>query len=368
MKIKQIEIYQSPIKLKEPFVISLGTMEFADNLIVIIKSDSGIIGYGECSPFLPINGESMETGFIIGQYLAKQLLGQNPLDIEGCTSLMDKIIVGNTSIKSAFDIALYDIASQHAGLPLYRFLGGKNNKTLITDYTVSIGEPKKMGEDALKIKERGFQIIKVKLGKTGSKDVERIKAIRRAIGNEIPLRIDANQGWSISEAISTLQALAPYAIQHCEEPIPKWNFMELHRIKEASPIPVMADESCFDQHDAKRLIDLSACDSFNIKLGKTSGIFKALKIIELAEKAKMPLQVGGFLESRLGFTASAHLALVSESIIHFDFDTPLMFIEDPIIGGITYDDKGVITMPEVPGLGASVAKPHLEKLIKVIIK
>jgi L-Ala-D/L-Glu epimerase len=162
--------------------------------------------------------------------------------------------------------------------------------------------------------------------------------------------------------------LAPYAIQHCEEPIPKWNFMELHRIKEASPIPVMADESCFDQHDAKRLIDLSACDSFNIKLGKTSGIFKALKIIELAEKAKMPLQVGGFLESRLGFTASAHLALVSESIIHFDFDTPLMFIEDPIIGGITYDDKGVITMPEVPGLGASVAKPHLEKLIKVIIK
>jgi L-alanine-DL-glutamate epimerase-like enolase superfamily enzyme len=129
----------------------------------------------------------------------------------------------------------------------------------------------------------------------------------------------------------------------------------------------MADESCFDHRDAKRLIDLSACDSFNIKLGKSSGIFKALKIIHLAEKAKMKLQVGGFLESRLGFTASAHLALTSDHIVHFDFDTPLMFEEDPVTGGITYDQKGVVTLPEKPGLGASLSEDYLRNLKTIFI-
>jgi L-alanine-DL-glutamate epimerase-like enolase superfamily enzyme len=272
MKIQEIKIHQSPIKLKEPFVISLGTMEYANNLIVRIKTDTGIIGFGECSPFLPINGESMETGYIVGQYLAKSLIGQNPLDIEACMLIMDKIIVSNTSVKSAFDIALYDIASQKAELPLYRFLGGENNKTLITDYTVSIGEPKKMAEDAVKIKDRGFQFIKVKVGKSGPKDVERIKAIREAIGKEIPLRIDANQGWSTSEAIATLKALAPFGIQHCEEPIPKWNFMELSKVKEASPIPlwqmnpvliiVMPNDSLIYQHVILSTLNLENLPEF----------------------------------------------------------------------------------------------------------
>src|SRR5690242_18862985 len=102
---------------------------------------------------------------------------------------MDAIIYGNSSIKSAFDIALHDIASQHAGLPLYAFLGGNNKKNLVTDYTVSIGEAEKMAEDAAEIKRNGFKIIKVKLGEGKEKDVERIRAIRKAIGNEMPLRI-----------------------------------------------------------------------------------------------------------------------------------------------------------------------------------
>ena len=191
-------------------------------------------------------------------------------------------------------MALYDIASQHAGVPLYKFIGGKNNKTIITDYTVSIGDPEKMAADAVKIKEQGYPAIKVKLGKNGETDVLRIKAIREAVGNEIPLRIDANQGWNVEEAIETLQALAEYDIQHCEEPIPRWEFMHLPKVKKASPIPIMADECCGDEHDAERLIDIDACDYFNIKLGKSGGIFKALKMVELAEEANIHLQVGAF--------------------------------------------------------------------------
>ena len=367
LTIQAIELYQFSIPLIEPFITSLGVDESADNVLVKIKTKEGITGFGECSPYMPINGESAATGMLIGQHFAKAMKGKNPLQIEELVNLMDKIIYANNSIKSAFDMALYDIASQHAGVPLYQFIGGKNNKTIITDYTVSIGDPQKMAADALKIKGQGYPAIKIKLGQHGPTDVERIKAIRAAVGNEIPLRIDANQGWGVAEAIETLQALSIFDIQHCEEPIARWNFMNLHKVKIESPIPIMADECCGDEHDAERLIQLNACDYMNIKLGKSGGIFKALKMARMAEEAGIHLQVGAFLESRLAMTAFAHFALCSPAIVHYDFDTALMFSEDPVTGGIIYEKNGVVKVPESIGLGATIDEGWLGKMEKVII-
>jgi L-alanine-DL-glutamate epimerase-like enolase superfamily enzyme len=367
LTIDRIELYKLSIPLIEPFITSLGGEDKAENVLVKIMTEEGITGFGECSPYLPINGESQDTCFIVGQYFGKVLKGKNSLAIEDCISAMDKLIYANTSIKSAFDIALYDIASQHAGLPLYAFIGGKNNKTIITDYTVSIGDPQKMAADAVKIKEQGYPAIKIKLGRNGETDVQRIKAIREAVGAEIPLRIDANQGWSVDEAIQTLQALGKYDIQHCEEPIPRYEFMHLPKVKKASPIPIMADECCGDDHDAERLIYINACDYFNIKLGKSGGIFKALKMVRMAEKADIHLQVGAMLESRLAMTAFAHFALSSPMIEHYDFDTALMFIEDPVTGGIQYKKNGIVEVPDVPGLGATIDDSWLKKMESVTI-
>ncbi len=367
LKIDRVELYKLSIPLIEPFITSLGTEVAAENVLVRIITQEGIIGFGECSPYMPINGESQDTCFIVGQYFAKVLKGKDPLDIEACIDLMDSVIYGNSSIKSAFDIALYDIASQYAEMPLYKYLGGENDKTIITDYTVSIDKPEKMAVDALKIKNAGYPAIKVKLGKKGKKDIERIRAIRAAVGNEIPIRIDANQGWKVSEAIETLNALAEFDIQHCEEPIARWKFMKLKKVKDNSPIPIMADECCGDEHDAERLIELQACDYFNIKLGKSGGIFKAKKMVRMAEDAGIHLQVGAMLESRLGMTAFAHFALCSPNIEHYDFDTALMFIEDPVTGGIVYEKNGVIKVPETIGLGATVDEERLGRMEKVIV-
>src|SRR3954468_4237641 len=305
-----ISIYKLFVPLKEPFIISLGPIHHVQNIVVVIKTKGGITGFGECSPYMTINGESVDTCFIVGQYFAKVLKGKNALDILECCTAMDKTIYANYSIKSAFDMALHDIAAQHAGVPLYTFLGGIKDKILTTDMTVSIGSPEKMQQDAMQFKEAGFPAIKVKLGEDLEKDVARIKAIREGIGNAIPLRIDANQGWQTADnAIPVLHALAPYNIEHCEEPIARWRFMELSKVSAASPIPIMADESCGDHHDAERLIAINACPMFNIKLGKTGGLLDSIKIVNLAADADMHLQIGGFMESRLGMTAGAHLAL-----------------------------------------------------------
>jgi o-succinylbenzoate synthase len=366
LQIRSIGIYKLAIPLKEPFVISLGAQYDAESIIVTIRTDEHT-GFGECSPYMSINGESIDTCFIVGQYLGKMLKGQNALDIKQCVQSMDKVIHANNSIKSAFDMALYDIAAQYAGLPLYKFLGGENNKTLVTDYTVSLGDAKKMADDAAKYKQQGFPVIKVKLGESKPKDAERIHLIREAVGYDIPLRIDANQGWDVKTAIDTLKELKRYNIQHCEEPIPRWDFMRLRKVRKKSPIPIMADESCCDHHDAKRLIELKACDMLNIKLGKSGGIYDALKIISLAEQADMKMQVGAFMESRLGMTAFAHLALCSDDILYCDFDTPLMFVEDPVSDGLIYQENGVVKVPETPGLGARIHEEYLNRLEKIII-
>jgi L-alanine-DL-glutamate epimerase-like enolase superfamily enzyme len=129
----------------------------------------------------------------------------------------------------------------------------------------------------------------------------------------------------------------------------------------------MADESCCDEHDAERLIALGSCQRFNIKLGKSGGLFKARKIIALAEQAGMEVQVGGFLESRLAFTASAHLALISPCVRYCDMDTPLMFTSDPVNGGIQVGDGGTISLPDTPGLGASIDAAYLDPALAITL-
>lgn len=355
-----------PVLLKEPFVISLGPQNSADNIVIKINTTEKIIGFGECSPYMSINGESIDTCFIVAQYLAKVLKNKSPLKIEDCIHTMNKTIYGNNSIKSAFDMALYDIASQYANMPLYKFLGGSKDKIIYTDMTVGLGPAEKMAADALRFKNEGFQSIKVKLGTTAIDDIERIKKIREAIGYEIPLRIDANQGWNVTTAIEILNTLKPFEIEHCEEPIPRWNFMNLATVKNKSPIKIMADESCCDQHDAKTLLELNACHYLNIKLGKSGGIFNALEIIQLANEKNIQLQIGSFMESRLATTAFAHFALCSDLIVHYDLDTPLMFSSDPISGGIMYKEKGIIELPNTNGIGATIEQEYLDKLEKII--
>ena len=365
--IQFIGIYKLLVPLHEPFIISLGPINHVQNVVVVLRTADGCSGYGESSPFLTINGESIDTCFAVAQYFAPVLKGRDALDLTGCLAEMDRIIYGNSSIKSAFDVALHDIAAQYAGVPLYQFLGGANNKVLTTDMTVSLGPPEKMRADAVRFQEAGFPAIKVKLGDALERDVARIRAIRAGIGPHHTLRIDANQGYATADAaIAVLRVLAEFNIEHCEEPILRHRFMELGRVSAASSIPIMADESCGDEHDAERLIALRACQQLNIKLGKSSGFHRAQKIVRLGADAGFTLQVGGFLESRLGMTAAAHLALTNDAIRHCDFDTPLLFTEDPVVGGIRYRAQGVIEVPTAPGLGATIDEAWLRRAEQVL--
>ena len=218
---------------------------------------------------------------------------------------------------------------------------------------MSLLDKDKMAEKALKFKEMGFPVLKVKLGEQPSKkDVARLEAIRAAVGYDLPIRTDANQGWNYYDASYALNAMVDLNIEHCEEPVPAANIRDQRRLTAESPIPIMADEAVFNHHDAHRILAENAADLINIKLGKTGGIENAMKVASICEAAGVYCQVGSFSESRLGISALVHFDLAWDNIIYHDLDSPLMMSDDPIIGGIQYSDKWQVTVDDTPGHGA----------------
>jgi L-alanine-DL-glutamate epimerase-like enolase superfamily enzyme len=214
---------------------------------------------------------------------------------------------------------------------------------------------------------RGVRTIKVKLGKNGKEDVERIRLIRAAVGPDIALRIDANQGWDFATAVETLNALAGYDIQFCEQPIHHHYDNLLPELRRQSPVKIMADESVCNHFDAIRIIESGGCDYINIKLAKSGGILEAIRIADVAATYGIPCMLGGMLESRLGLTAKVHLAMSHENIVYYDLDTCLLgHLEDPVTGGAEY--RGFdLEVPDSPGMAADIQAGFLARCGKATI-
>jgi L-Ala-D/L-Glu epimerase len=358
MNIEKIQIYKYSIPM-HPFTIATGTMDFAQNILIKVFTSDNIIGIGECSAFPMIVGETQNTCYEMAKDFAKLWKGKDALNIEERLNELHLFTAGNSTIKSAFDMALYDIASQHADKPLYEFLGGTKIE-MLSDITVGIGSPETMAQQAKAFVENGATILKIKLGKDVATDVERIKTIRESIGNSIRIRIDANQGWSVQDATNALTQLGQYNIEFCEQPMRTYNDEYLPELIKISPIKIMADESVYNHHDALRLIKNKACDYINIKFAKSGGIHEALKIIMVATENNIPCMMGGMLESRMALSAFAHFAAANPQIIFYDMDTCMLGHKvDPVIGGVMYNGYRV-QLPDSIGIGASVENDFLK--------
>jgi L-alanine-DL-glutamate epimerase-like enolase superfamily enzyme len=358
MKITHVEIYRYSIPT-EPFVIATGTMHYAQNVLIRILTSTNIYGIGECSAFPMIVGESQDTCLAMAKEFARILIGKDPLDIPERMNELLGYAAHNSTIKSAFDMALFDIAAKNAKQPLYKFLGGER-RTVETDMTIGIGTPEDMASSAVIFKTKGCRIIKIKLGKEVHADIERVRQIRAAVGDEVVLRLDANQGWDFDEALFALGALEPFDIQFCEQPMRTWYDDKLPELRANSPIRIMADESCYNHHDARKLINSGSVDYLNIKFSKSGGILEAQKIHEIALQTGVKCMIGGMLETRLALSANLHFALASPNVIFFDMDSALLgHLADPVTGGITYSGY-VVDVPETPGIGADV-KPEFLK-------
>jgi L-Ala-D/L-Glu epimerase len=362
MKIRHIDIFRFSIPM-EPFTIATGTMKFAQNVLIRVHTDSGLYGLGECSAFPMIVGETQDTCLVLAKDFANIWKGKDASHISLRMSELNDYCAHNTTIKSAFDMALYDLASKASRQPLYQFLGGKKRK-VETDITIGIGTPEVMARSALKFKESGASMLKIKLGKKVDEDVQRVRQIREAAGTDLVLRLDANQGWSYDDAVRAFKAMDAFDIQFCEQPMRSYDDHRLPELCLRSPIRIMADESCYDHYDAERLIKAKACHYINIKFAKSGGISEALKIHQVAVASGIPCMMGGMLESRLALTAKLHFVYACPGIQFYDMDTCMIgHLQDPVKGGVQYNGY-FLELGDEPGIGAEVDErflSHCEK-------
>jgi L-alanine-DL-glutamate epimerase-like enolase superfamily enzyme len=358
MKIVATGIYKFSIPM-HPFTIATGRMEFAQNTLIKVFTDRGLVGLGECSAFPMIVGETQNTCFEMAKDFAALWKGKPAEKIEERMNELHAFTAFNSTIKSAFEMALFDLAAKAANLPLYKFLGGEK-KSLETDLTIGLGSAEEMARQATEFVGKGVKILKIKLGTGINEDIERIKTIRGCIDKTIQLRVDANQGWTFNDAVFVLNAINEFDIQFCEQPLRTWDDPLLPELKNLSPIPIMADESVWDHHDADKLLRANSCSYVNIKFAKSAGILEAAKINQVCEEFKVPCMMGGMLESRLALSAFAHFATVHPNIKFYDMDTCLLGHKiDPVTGGVTYNNF-FVEIPETPGHGAEVDEDFLK--------
>lgn len=360
MIIDNIETFRVEIPLTKPFKTALRTVKTAESILVKIICDNGVVGWGEAPPTAVITGESLSSiESVIHHLLKPSLVKQNLLNYETIFHELQSALVGNTSAKAAVDMALYDCLSQQCKLPLYQFLGG-HKREIETDFTVSVNGPEEMGEDAVSYVQQGFDVLKVKVGK-GSivTDIERIQEIRKRVGNEIKIRLDANQGWKPKEAIQAISKMEDLNlnIELVEQPVKAWDIAGLKQVKEQVNTLIMADESVFSPLQAFEVVKTGSADLINIKLMKSGGIYQAQMINQLAEVSGIECMVGSMIETRIGITAAAHFAASKKNITRFDLDAPLMLAKELIEGGIIYSGRK-ITFPKDYGLG--IRNVHIE--------
>lgn len=366
MKISKIEIFAAEMPMKVPFKIAIGITTVSRSLFLRVHTDTGLVGIGEANIFTPVVGETLETALAAAPLVARELIGTDPTDIEARVVQMRKRLPGNFTTRSAFDMALWDILGKAANLPLFALLGGRR-RAVLTDNTAGLETPEVMAKRAAGFKARGFQAVKVKLGTDVRTDMARMRAIRAAVGPELTLRVDANQGWSRVDARKALIGLMEFRPELVEQPLVKWDVEGLAELKVHSPIPIMADKSLFDEHDAMRLAAAKACDYFNIKLAKSTGIHVALKLNAIGEAAGIPCMIGCMTESGVGITAAAHVASARQNIVFADLDGADMLAVDPVRGGFSYTGAGEILPPTEPGLGIELDPDYLAGLRNIVV-
>ncbi len=362
MKIDAINIYPFNIETQEVFKIATMSLSGAKNVLVEIKTNQGLTGWGEASPFRAIVGETQGINLAAAIELREALIGKNPLEVMARTEEMEAWLPYNTTIRSAFDMALYDIASQAAGLPLYAYLGG-TRRPVETDLTIGIGTAEEAAAKTKKILKKGFRMIKTKVGISVDDDLKRLRAIREAAGPGIKIRIDANQGWDRVTAVRCLESYKELDIEFCEQPVRARDFEGLKYVSDHSTIPIMADESVFSPWDALEIVRTQAAPLINIKLSKSGGISAGLKIAHIAQAGFITCMTGCMSESGLGNTAFTHFAMANSVVKYFDLDANEGHINEPITGGAVFENGHVI-VPDIPGIGACPEPDFIKALQK----
>jgi L-alanine-DL-glutamate epimerase-like enolase superfamily enzyme len=336
MKITRVEVWPVEMGLAEPYSIAYESVTSATNVFVRVDTNRGVVGYGCAAPDAQVTGETT-TGVLeaLKEATGAHLVGSDPLRHAMLMERLRKPLGALPSARAAVDMALFDISR------------------IRTSVTIGILPPEDTVRAARDLVARGFRCLKLKGGRDVEQDAARVLQVREAVGKQVKLRFDANQGYTVDQALRFVEATRPAGLEILEQPTPRTELDQLGRITRQVSLPVMADESLMTLRDAFRLARRELVDMVNVKLMKAGGLGEALQINAVARAAGLEVMVGCMDEAALGIAAGLHFALARPNVEYADLDGHIDLLDDPSAGSVRLEAGSVIAS-EAPGLGAQI--------------
>ena len=330
-------------------------------VLVRIETDSNLVGIGEAPADIGFFGQTLEgIQYAIDDYLGPQLVGREPFDIEALMTRID--YRENCCAKSGIAMALHDLVAKVKGISVAELLGGRKRERIPVAIEIAGGSPEDMANECLKYMKQNVRAFKPKIGAYPKDDIERLRAIRDAIGPDISMRADANRGYTVDEAIELCRLAEQHdvGLELLEQPVDAYDLPGLAKVRQAVNIPIEADESCFSFHDAEAVVRAGAADVLNIKIAKTGGLHNAMKIAAIAEESDLECVLGTAFGTGITVAAKLHLACAIGN-----FSGAVEFTElglhGPLLKGdanrdlaLPLDEDGCLPVPTGPGLGVEL--------------
>ena len=372
MKIDEVEIIPIDIPRRKSLTLarygSLAKSGF-EFVLVRVHTDEGITGIGEVPPLPPLSPESQSVIVEVQKkWLVPNILGTDPFEIENIWEKMDFFAPTYSMAKAAIDIALWDIIGKALNSPIYRLLGGSKPEKIPNVGLIGIEEPEIVAEKAKKYSSEGYSGIRLKIAP--GHDVKCVHSIREAVGYDVSLRVDCNQGYRAAEAIKAIRRMEPYKIELVEQPTIWWDFNSLAMVEEAVDTPIMPHESLYLLSDVKNLIDLGAVGVLGLKTYRPwGGITGAKRILEMARIMNIPCLFHDDIELSVSLAAATHIISAYRNVITHKCELsgyPEWITDDITVESVRFE-KGYVYVPDGPGLGVELDDKKLEKYTKGII-
>lgn len=364
MKITKVEIMATdvPFKGSQENVgeIALGKWKTCRFVIVKVHTDEGIIGHGESAPFARLSqlGQKPIVDVLV-DYLAPAVIGKDPFDLEAIWRAMDRATPYAAQAKGAIDMALYDIMGKKTGMPAYNFLGGIVRREIPLQAIVTLDTLDNMKQASLNWVDKGFGTIRIKLGLGDlKKDMLLVHEIRKAVGDNVKIRVDPNQAYSVKEALKMIPVLEEHDIEIYEQPV-AWDDLDgLAQVNAATFIPVMPHEAMSSIQDVKMLIDHKAVSLFSLKTDRPGGLTKARVTRDLAELYNIPCVVMSSVELSISTFASMQFAATLKDL-NFACEASGVYEIEDIADSADRIVNGKFIVPHGPGFGV---EPDEDKL------